>query len=299
MKSYQSMIVGFDFTPCSTAALGQALRLAAGFKAELRAVHVIDTLVAIELEEALSELQQNVRDGLLADARRAWEESSATIPGSAAVPFDVTINSRLVGIVAKAREYQADLLVLGAFGETAADVGVGTVATACVRSAPSDVLLVRDTQRDPFKLVVAAVDFSEHSARALERAAQLAQKDGAALHVLHVFEAPWHRLHYRAPTTQQAPHFVRQYRDGIERRLEEFARATLQSITAPEPQCHVLDQGGHRSGIVAYAQEQGADLIALGTRGRANLHDVLLGTTAEKTLQLSTCSVLAVRPATA
>jgi nucleotide-binding universal stress UspA family protein len=40
-----------------------------------------------------------------------------------------------------------------------------------------------------------------------------------------------------------------------------------------------------------------ADLIALGTRGRTNLRDVLLGSTAERVIRSAGRSVLAVRPA--
>jgi hypothetical protein len=47
---------------------------------------------------------------------------------------------------------------------------------------------------------------------------------------------------------------------------------------------------------VQYAQGVGADLIVLGTRGRTNLRDLLLGSTAEKVLRDSVCSVLAVHP---
>jgi nucleotide-binding universal stress UspA family protein len=43
----------------------------------------------------------------------------------------------------------------------------------------------------------------------------------------------------------------------------------------------------------------GADLIVLGTRGHTNLRDVLLGSTAERALSESTCSILAVKPADA
>jgi nucleotide-binding universal stress UspA family protein len=40
----------------------------------------------------------------------------------------------------------------------------------------------------------------------------------------------------------------------------------------------------------------GADLIAIGTRGRTNLRDVVLGSTAEKLLRDSPCAVWASKP---
>lgn len=291
-----SIVVGTDFTPCSAVALGQAVRIAAWSGAALKVVHVIDTTVVIEVETALSEFQKNIRDGLVHDAEKAWGEFAATIPGAAGLPVEVSINNRIVGILRRAHENKADLLVMGAFGDRRPDVGFGTVATACVRKSMTDVLLVRDTQKGPFKTIVAAVDFSETSARALERAAHVAARDGAELHLLHVFAAPWHRLHYRAPTPLVQAHEQKQYRDALERRLAEWARPVTERHPGLRVRSVCYDYNGHRSGIVEYAKSVSADLIALGTRGRTNLRDILLGSTAEKALGESPCSVLAVKP---
>jgi len=299
-ESFTSIVVGTDFTPCSAVALGQAIRMAAWSKARVHVVHVIDTTVVIELEAALSKFQQGIRDGLVKDAEKAWTDFAKDIPGASGLPIEVSINNRIVGILRRAREDKADLLVMGAFGHRAPEVGMGTVATACVRKSMTDVLLVRDTRPEignaPFKTIVAAVDFSPTSLRAVERAAMFAAKDGAELHLLHVFAAPWHQLHYRAPTPLTPPHQQKQYRDGLERRLAEFCRPVLEAHAGLRTRTIVQDDSGHRSGIVEYAGKVQADLIVLGTRGRTNLRDLLLGSTAEKVLEESKCSILAVKP---
>lgn len=300
---YKSIVIGTDFTACSASAVGQALRIASWSGAPLHVVHVIDTTVVIDLESALSPMQQGIRDGLTDDARRAWVEFAAKIPGAAGLPIEVAINNRIVGILRQSRAHGADLLVMGAHGQRHPDVGFGTVATACVRNSMTDVLLVRDTQAGPFKTVVAAVDFSETSARAMARAAAIAARDGAELHVLHVLAAPWHGLaapwhgFSRAGSEPLAPaQLQKRHREAMERRLAELVKP----ITEAHPNlrlrtaCHDSDQ--HRSGIVEYARSVSADLIVLGTRGRTNLRDILLGSTAERTLSESPCSVLAVKP---
>lgn len=295
-RPYTSVVVGTDFTPCSAVAVGQAVRIAAWSNAPLRIVHVIDTTVVVELESALSAYQQAIRDNLVQDAKKAWGEFATRIAGAAALPIHVSINNRLVGILNHAREHNADLLVLGAFGDRSPDLGFGTVATACVRKSMTDVLLVRDTQAGQFKCVVAAVDFSGTSAQALARAAMFAAQDGAELHVLHVFAAPWHRLHDRAPEPMASLHLQKQYRDALERRLADFVGPVAEAHKGLRIRPVCYDYGGHRSGIVEYAKSVSADLIALGTRGRTNLRDILLGSTAEKALDESACSVLAVKP---
>lgn len=296
-RPLSAIVACTDFTPCSAVALRQAMRLAVRSGAALHVVHVIDITVVVEVESALSGYQMDIRDSLVKDAQKAWGEFAAKIEGAATLPIHVSINNRLVGIVRLAREHKADLLVMGAFGDRRPDVGFGTIATACVRKSMSDVLLVRDTLPGPFRTVVAAVDFSETSARALERAAGLAAEDGAELHILHVFAAPWQRLHYRAPSAGVHALEQKQYRDSLERRLVAFARPV--SVRHPELRVRTvcLDQPGHRSGIVEYAKSVQSDLIALGTRGKTNLRDILLGSTAERVLAESPCSVLAVKPA--
>lgn len=294
MNAIASILVGIDFTPGCRAALGEALRIARPANATISAVHVIDTLVASELAEAMSPFAGSVRDGLVTDAMTAWTTFREAIPGAAAVPIEVRIDHRVEGLVGAATRAKADLLVLGARGEP--EVGLGTVATACVRHAPCDVLLVRDSQAEPFKSVVACIDFSPTSLVALERAATIAAHDGAALHVLHAFQPPWRQLHYRAPTPEADPHFQQQYRAGLDRRLVAFAGTLGERVSSLKPTFEVADCGGHRSGIVDAAARVGADLIVLGTRGRSTLRDLLLGSTAEKVLRESRCSVLAVRP---
>ena len=296
MNTIKSIVVGIDFTPGSAVALREALRIAQWNRATVLAVHVIDTLVASELEEAISGFQGNAREGLIADARQAWTAFAATVDGAGTVPIEVRIDHRIRGILAAARDAKAHLLVIGAYGAREPEVGLGTVATACVRHAMNKVLLVRDTQPGPFKTVVACVDFSPTSLLALDQAAHVATQDGAALHVLHIFNAPWHQLHYRAPTPESDPHFQEQYRAGLERRLSTFARELGREIDYLKPTFTLFDDQGHRSGIVEYAKRVDADLIVLGARGRANLRDVLLGSTAEKVLSESKCSVLAVKP---
>jgi len=298
--SIASIVVGTDFTSCSGVALGQAIRIAAWSQAEVHVVHVIDTTVVIELEAALSPFQQGLRDGLTKDAERAWADFAKDIPGAAGLPIEVSINNRIVGILRRAREDKADLIVMGAFGHCAPDVGMGTVATACVRNSMTDVLLVRDALSQkgtaPFKTIVAAVDFSPTSLRAVERAAMFAAKDRAELHVLHVCQDPWQTLHLGAPTPPNPVPAQKQYRAGLERRLAEFCRPALEPHEALQSTVAIYDYAGHRSGITEFAGKLRADLIVLGTRGRTNLRDLLLGSTAEKTLAESKCSILAVKP---
>jgi universal stress protein E len=301
MPSDRPIVVGIDFTPCSRTALEQAVRIGTFTASPVHPVHVIDTLVVIDFQEAVPSLAKDIQDNLIADARKAWDQYAADLNLPAPLTLEVAVNNRVEGVLRKAESLAASLLVLGAYGDREPDLGIGTVATGCVRRSRADVLLVRSSHAGHFRRVVACVDFSPTSIQALEKAAALAQAEGAELRVLHAFAAPWHRLHYRSPTPEALPQFQKQYRDALERRLQSVAtevaaRCAPKGGSAIKPVCELIDDNGHRSAIVEYAARTSADLVVLGTRGRTNLRDVFLGSTAEKTLMESKCSILAVKP---
>jgi len=296
MRPFKTIVVGIDFTPCSVAALREAIRLAATCNGHVHPVHIVDTQIALELQAAMNQMQEDIRRGLLADAQRQWKDLLANVPEAVSLKLEASVEHRILGLIRKTREVDADLIILGAFGSQHPDVGAGTVATACVRNATNDVLLVRDTHQGSFKKVVAAIDFSDTSRRALERAAQIAQIDGATLHAVHVFAPPWDRYHYREETPHADPQFLSRYKNLLLQKLDDFCKPAKDEFPNMTMICDVSDAGRHRSGIVAYAERIGADLICLGSRGQSNLRDFFLGSTAEKVLANSKCSVLAVKP---
>lgn len=296
MSGWKSLMVGVDFTPCSASALRQAIRIAERTQATLHVVHVIETLVVMDLEEALSPFQADIRAGLIQDAGKTWKEFTADVPEACGLELAVEIDNPVAAILRRVREQSADLLILGTHGTSPQDRGAGTLATACVRKAMANVLLVRDPHVGPFASVVACVDFSATSLKALEQAVRMAAHDGAALHVLHVFHAPWHRLHYRAPTPQASPDYQTQYRDGLRRRLEAFCEPFRREMALLRTQYALFDFPGHGRGIAEFVAQVGGDLAVLGTRGRTNLRDVLLGSTAERVVRDAPCSILTVKP---
>lgn len=296
MRALKSILVGIDFTAGCEAALRTAIRMAGDHRASLHVVHVIDTQIALEMEAAFTGLQESIREGLIKSARSEWSGFASRIPEASGLNLEVRIEHRVFGILHRARETSADLMVLGANSEGRPDLGLGTISTSCVRQCPTDVLIVRPGSDGPWKNIVAAVDFSETSARALERAVQLAAAVKAHVHVVHIFAAPWDKLHYRAPTSQADPKFIEQYKMLLERQLRTFVQPILDATPHVAASDVLDDVGAHRIGLVDYAQRVNADLICLGTRGRSNLRDLILGSTAEKVLLHSNSSVLAVKP---
>ena len=182
---------------------------------------MVDAGVIAEFERRLKALGQDVRRDFVRDAQFRWTKFVGDHPARE-TPLDVTIDNRLQAILLAVREQSVDLLVLGTHGETGPDVGTGPLAIACAREAPTSVLLVRPPQTGRFERVVACVDFSESSGRALEEAAAIAARDGGHLFALHVFHSPWNQLDYTPPALEPFADFTERYRRSVEQRLQDF-----------------------------------------------------------------------------
>src|SRR5262245_14468717 len=134
MNTTKSILVGVDFSSTSATALKQAMRIASWNRASIRVVHVLETLMVVDLQEALSVMQEDIVNAMREDAERGWQEFAAAIPGAAELPFEVEINSTVAALSRRVGEMDAGLLVLGIHGGQK-ERGVGPVAAACVRRA--------------------------------------------------------------------------------------------------------------------------------------------------------------------
>jgi nucleotide-binding universal stress UspA family protein len=138
--------------------------------------------------------------------------------------------------------------------------------------------------------ILVPVDFSEHSQRALDQAIDFAKAFGAELHLLHCYQ-----LHagVTAPYGIVVPEtFEHDVRMAALRRLSEWRDiVTAHGIRMQE---HITAHTPSEE-IAAIAERLCVDLIVMGTRGLTGLKHVLLGSIAERTIQLAKCPVLTVK----
>jgi nucleotide-binding universal stress UspA family protein len=143
----------------------------------------------------------------------------------------------------------------------------------------------------PFRKILVPVDFSTHSARAVEVAADLARRYEGSLEVVHVFDP----MAYPLPDGYVM--FTRPQLDEMFARFDaELARYEKAALAAgaPRVQTHVR-QGPCAGEICNFAQEGAFDLIVMGTHGRRGLNRMLLGSVAERVLRTAPCPVLTIR----
>jgi general secretion pathway protein E len=133
------------------------------------------------------------------------------------------------------------------------------------------------------KRILAATDFDADGDAAVDYACNLAERLGAELHLLHV--VPKRLFPVRA--TDEAERLEAAHQ-GLGRLPSRMTRSTLIIIRKT---C----DGAPADEILRYADENGIDLIALGTHGRNGLAHFVVGSVAEKFIRAAPCPVVIVR----
>jgi len=137
-----------------------------------------------------------------------------------------------------------------------------------------------------FRSIVCATDFSRGGSHALEMAARWAEALDATLDVVHVVTP----LFGVVPSSSVL--------DEIGVALRDDAAQTLENaLEKLRPRVRVTGrvvEGFARDQIVRAARSSSADLIVVGTAGESALARVVLGSTADRVVRTSDCSILVV-----
>lgn len=299
MDHIKNILVAVDFSPCSAAALKQAVRIAAQNRAQVKALHVVRIPAYALPESALLPVDVLPPVDLLhSEARQRWAQWAPACEVGRSVEFECVLGLPRMEILERTRHGTFDLLVVGAHGEFDAKRGIGSIASTCVQRAGANVLVVREEQIAPYKSVVACVDFSDTSRLALEQAIRTAAQDGASLHILHVFADPWRGLGPPDGIKANMPDINDRYQQAVEKHLRAFCEPLKHEMHALKAVFHVQQfaQAGHGKSIVEFVARERCDLVVLGTRSKWNVRDFFWGSTAERVVREAPCSVLTVKP---
>ena len=174
---------------------------------------------------------------------------------------------------------------------------LGSVADGLLRRAPCPILVVRPREGETPRLeetefgkIVVTLDGSPESREILPYAKEMASLFGAALALLRV--VPPH-FPLTSPFTSHAnPEIggVEAEEEAARRSLEEEAR----SLEAEGFQVETRTVTGVHpaEGILDYAEDSKADLIAMATHGRGGVARLLLGSVADKVVRGGNIPVL-------
>jgi universal stress protein A len=128
-------------------------------------------------------------------------------------------------------------------------------------------------------------DFSHTGDKALDLATSLARQRDAVLLIVHVEEPP-------------AAYGGGEMYYGMPDPATEDLKKMLSEIVPNDPQVrheHRLITGDPATAIARVAEEEGAELIVMGTHGRTGLLRLLMGSVAEAVVRRAPCPVLTLK----
>jgi nucleotide-binding universal stress UspA family protein len=302
MIELRNVLCPVDFSDVSRRALDHAIAIAGWFGSHLTVVHVYHVpLTAVALGSGMAPVPT---EGVVLspiDRAELLHELSAFMPVDrvAKIPLELTVaeGDPATEILAHARS--ADMLVMGTHGRSGLEhLVLGSTTEKLVGHAvcplltiPRDVADATPAAPAPFHRIVAAIDFSEASLRALRFAVSLAEEADAHLTLLHVADIP-KELAQWAETSAEGRHYVEQWK--------EHAYSRLRALVPDEARayCHVeerVEAGPAAREILRAARDSGAGLVVIGAHGHGVVNRMFVGSTAQHIVQQATCPVLTIR----
>ena len=139
-----------------------------------------------------------------------------------------------------------------------------------------------------FGKILVATDGSERNKAAVEEALQIGRACGSAVIAAYVMDVSMF---------ESASPDVVVIRDTwtVIQREADAALERIRTVAEGVNLETVILEGKPAAEIVKYAAENKIDLIVIGTQGKRGFERLLLGSVAEKVVQLATCKVLVVK----
>jgi nucleotide-binding universal stress UspA family protein len=195
-------------------------------------------------------------------------------------------------IVDLAEEVGAGLIVMGSRGYgPIRQALIGSVSDSVVRHAHCPVMVVRgQALAFPFRILL-ATDGSKEVDLASATAADVAERTGSELHVVHVGEV---RPVYHPERHGYLSHYE-ELREEAQHLLEGQVKQ-IESTGGDVARAH-LEMGHPDTEIVGLAGRLDAGLIVVGSRGRGPLRRALMGSVSDSVVRHASSPVMVVRNA--
>ena len=156
---------------------------------------------------------------------------------------------------------------------------MGSVSDGVVRHAHCPVMVVRGQAVNLPTKILLATDGSEDAELAANTAAELAKSTSSELHVVHVAA----QYLYARAVVAELPEVTQQVLD------EQVSRLRKAGVDVAEAHSRV---GPPASAIVALAEEMGAGLVVMGSRGLGGIRRALTGSVSDSVVRHAHCPVL-------
>jgi len=280
--------------------LAYGLQLAQEFKAKLYACHVI----SLPATAAYYGYADDTRSG--DGTRQIFDQVTASFDkmmGESAVDWEplVTIGHISDEIARLAREKAVDLVITATHGRSGLKrFLLGSVTERLMRILPCPLFIVGGSEEKiarvaeeglTFSRILVGCDFSSDSGAAFQYGLSLAQEFQAELHLVHVIEPPVYIDLDMPGATMEGEH-MDTLRDRLNSKLLSLVPVDARHWCRPRIS---LIEGLPYEVLTHYAKRHEIDLIVLGARGYSLVEKLFIGSTTDRVVRRSPCSVLSVR----
>jgi nucleotide-binding universal stress UspA family protein len=258
---------------------------------------------AVAAADLLQRLRLTAEDSVLllavqsSGGEEVFRESMGRLQGtSAALETQVTAGQPADRILEVAKERSVDLIVLGAMGASGlARFLMGSVAERVLRHAKTSVLIARPVRND-LQEVLIAIDRSEMAQSIAGAAARLPLPPETELRLTTVIPHQEAVASIAPMVWASLPGQVDSLLKGAVDEAEEHLRTVARGIQkgGRNVSAEVL-RGEPEHCLIAASDDEGADLLILGSHGEGGLDRYLLGAVSERVARHAHCSVLLVR----
>lgn len=265
----QTILVPFDFSEEAQHALDLAQQLATLAKCKLKLVHIVEvpttqsfsTMGEMNLDS--TQLNQVYMIELVEKRKQQIKEIEAQHQNK---PYQfktrMSFGNPYAGISREISEIKADLVVMGSKGSSGLEeLLIGSNTEKVVRHAVCPVITVKHPiNASEIKKIIFASDFSEENRTVIRNVKALQELLGAELSLVKI----------------NTPSFFETSRDSRVK-IQEF----IQSHGLANAQPVIYNSTSEEEGIIEYAEEINADMIAMATHGRTGFMHLLSGSIAE------------------
>lgn len=265
----QTILVPFDFSEEAQNALDFAQQLAELAQCKLKLVHIIEapttqsfsTMGEMNLDSA--QLNQVYMIELVDKRKRQLEEINKLHENK---PYDfstkILFGNPYAGISTEISDIKADLVVMGSKGSNGLEeLLIGSNTEKVVRHSVCPVITVKQPiTAGGIKKIIFASDFSEENKEVIRRIKSLQELLGAELSLVKI----------------NTPSFFETSKDS---KIKIEAFVANHGLT--NTQVVIYNSSSEEDGIIEYAEEINADMIAMATHGRTGFMHLLSGSIAE------------------
>ena len=295
MSKLNTILVATDLSDASLVAVSRGLNLAEQHHLECTILHVIPRELMFDLERLAGRSGSTLeRDATERQTRELNSNVRAMLEGRHLnVHTRIRCGQPAEEISEQAREDQAELIVVSSQGQGAVKrMLVRSTTMGVLHDSPCPVLVVRSPDKQTYRKVILAIDFSDASNPLMQVALQYAPD--AHFVMMHRLEAPFDDMQRlaRLDTAQ-----VDTYRQAAQNQAAEQLDALARSHGLQRESYSIEVVSEHdRHALLSVSRQAPWDLIVTGKHGHHVTRDRLLGSFTQSVLAHAECDVLVIQP---